>query len=98
MPIHIDTTGIEQRYLLDMVNVAHGRTLEIGCGDGRMTWQYANHAQRIIGIDVTLDDLYTASDKCPPDIKDKISFLAGSAIRLPFAKTTFDHVLFAWSF
>ena len=98
MPIHVDTTGTEKRYLHDMLDVSHGRTLEIGCGDGRMTWQYADLAARVIGIDVSLDDLRTASGNCPPKLRDKISLLAGSAIRLPFAKQCFDHVLFAWSF
>jgi len=97
MPIRTDTTGTEKRYLLDMVDVARGRTLEIGCGDGRMTWQYADHANQVVAIDVVLGDLREALTACPPDLSDTVTFLSGSAIRLPFANASFDHVIFAWS-
>jgi len=98
LPIRTDTTGIEQRYLLDMIDVAQGRTLEIGCGDGRMTWQYAEHANQVTAIDVEVPALQTARSSCPQPLEQSVSFMVGSAIRLPFAPNTFDRAVFAWSF
>ena len=53
MAIRGDVAGIEKQYLLDMLPLEGGRVLEIGCGDGRLTWQYAELADRVVGIDVT---------------------------------------------
>ena len=36
------------------------RVLEIGCGDGRLTWQYAKSARLVAGIDLEADDLRAA--------------------------------------
>lgn len=98
MPIRTDTTGTEKRYILDMLDVENRHILEIGCGDGRMTWQYANLAQNVTAIDVDIDELQSAISNRPADLKDTVTFSAGSAIRLPFKSGSFDHVIFAWSF
>jgi ubiquinone/menaquinone biosynthesis C-methylase UbiE len=97
MPIRTDTTRTERRYITDMVAVEHGHTLEIGCGDGRMTWQYADSAHRITAIDVTPDELQTALSTRPQHLAQTVNFIEASAIRLPFADSAFDHVVFAWS-
>ena len=98
MALRSDTAKTERRYLLDMVDVADKRILEIGCGDGRMTWLYADDAAQVVAIDVELDDLQSGLTSRPEHLTDKVDFIAGSAIVLPFASASFDHVIFAWSF
>ena len=98
MAIRNDTAKIERRYLFDMVDVTDQRILEIGCGDGRLTWQYANDTRHVVAIDVDLEELKEAHTARPDHLKNTVDFLAGSAIILPFASGSFDHVIFAWSF
>ena len=37
----LDPEGVETRVLHDLVDFRGKDVLEIGCGDGRMTWRYA---------------------------------------------------------
>lgn len=98
MPLRIDVAKTEQRYLLDMIDVTDKHILEIGCGDGRLTWRYADTARHVVCIDVDLEELQTALSKRDETLSKTVDFMAGSAIVMPFAANTFDHVIFAWSF
>lgn len=98
MALRNDVAKIEQRYLFDMVDIPDNDILEIGCGEGRLTWQYADKARSVVAIDVELDRLQEGLAARPNHLKSKVDILAGSAIVMPFASSTFDHVIFAWSF
>lgn len=98
MALRNDVAKIEQRYLFDMLDVTDSDILEIGCGEGRLTWQYAEFTQSVIAIDVEFDRLKEGLAVRPENLKSTVEMLAGSAIVLPFANQTFDHVIFAWSF
>lgn len=98
MALRIDVAKTEQHYLLDMIDVTDKHILEIGCGDGRLTWRYAGSARHVVGIDVNLDELHTALSKRNEALSKTVDFMAASAIVMPFAANTFDHVIFAWSF
>ena len=91
-----DSAGIEKRYLLDMLE-SGGRMLEIGCGDGRLTWQYADLAASVIGIDVTAAALSGGLNQRPHRLA-AVSFLAASAADLPFPAASFDQAVFSHSF
>lgn len=52
MTILQDPEENEIRALLKYTGNLEGKSvLEIGCGDGRMTWRYADHAAHVTGID-----------------------------------------------
>ena len=74
------------------------RVLEIGCGDGRLTWRYARGAHRVVGIDLERDDLRVASIERPSDLEGLVSFAQANSIRLPFRNDAFDMAILAWSF
>jgi ubiquinone/menaquinone biosynthesis C-methylase UbiE len=87
----------ERRYLHKLVDFAGKRVLEIGCGQGRLTWQYAGAARRVLGIDLDADDLRVATVDRPYDLAERVVFARASAVHLPFAKETFDIAILAWS-
>ena len=91
MAIRSDVAGIEKAYLLDMLAVEGARILEIGCGDGRLTRQYADLARSVVGVDVTPQGLAEASSATT-------SYVTASGVNLPFRDCSFDQALFAWSF
>ena len=74
------------------------RILEIGCGDGRLTWRYARSAHRVVGIDLERDDLRVASIKRPSDLEGLVSFTQANSMRMPFRNDAFDMAVLAWSF
>ncbi|MCY4018119.1 MAG: class I SAM-dependent methyltransferase [Chloroflexi bacterium] len=98
MGIRSDTAGHEKKYLLDMLPSQCDRILEIGCGDGRLTWQCAEFADALVGIDVTPDTLAEAVRQRPQRFRETASILEASGVHLPFKSDSFDHALFSLSF
>ena len=74
------------------------RMLEIGCGDGRLTWQYAKSARLVAGIDLEANDLRVATIDRPSDLESAVTFTRADSIHIPFSKETFDLAILAWSF
>lgn len=74
MPILQDPEENEIRALLKHTGSLEGKTvLEIGCGDGRLTWRYADHAVHVTGIDPDAERCQRALADFPPHLKDKVT-------------------------
>ena len=97
MTIQRDPEEHELTHLLDFADFARARVLEIGCGEGRLTWRYAASAERVMGIDVDPKRLSVAYGDCPPDLRSRVAFALAKAEHLPFPHETFDLALLAWS-
>ncbi|MFN2121279.1 MAG: class I SAM-dependent methyltransferase [Anaerolineales bacterium] len=98
MPVDKDPEKRETDHLLHFGDFAGKRVLEVGCGDGRLTWRYASRALRVVGIDVDRDALRIAHIERPWDLADKAVFVEATSVRLPFHKESFDMAVLAWSF
>ncbi len=92
-----DPEGIETRYLHRFVDFANARVLEIGCGEGRLIWRYADAAQHVVGIDPDVDRLAIASRECPPVLRSHVNFALATSETLPFMRETFDVAILGWS-
>jgi len=75
------------------------KLLDLGCGEGRHAITACLNAEvDVIGLDLSLEDLGTASSRYQ-DFRDaadssrSLSFLCGSGLELPFADATFDKVI-----
>jgi SAM-dependent methyltransferase len=51
MTIRVDPENNEIRTLLELADFRGQLVLEIGCGDGRLTWRYAGRAEHVMAID-----------------------------------------------
>ena len=92
-----DPERAEQHYLYDYASPRGKYTLEIGCGDGRLTWHYAPEARYHIGIDLNLAEIGKARRNRPVALSTSVDFAAANAGTLPFAAQSFDLVLLSWS-
>src|SRR5262245_379152 len=97
MTIQKDAEHNETKYLYQFVDFAGKRVLEIGCGEGRLTWQYAKETRLTIGIDLDKDSLRVATIDRLSDLEDKVHFSHAMSEQLPFSKETFDIAILAWS-
>ena len=63
-----DPERTETKTLHQFADFTGRRVLEIGCGDGRLTWHYAKPARQVLGIDVNADDLRVATIERASDV------------------------------
>jgi ubiquinone/menaquinone biosynthesis C-methylase UbiE len=98
MTFHKDPQQNETKHLLQLASFPGKRVLEIGCGEGRLTWRYAAKPLMTVGIDPDRDALRVATIDRPSDLEDRVSFSNAQAEWLPFPKETFDLAVLAWSF
>lgn len=92
-----DPEGVEIEYLKRLEAIQGRNVLEIGCGNGRLTWRYAGFAASIAAIDPDPARLAeTQANKSQyPEIP--VGFYQADAQQLPFPNNTFDTAIFAWS-
>lgn len=97
MTLQKDPSHNERKYLHTFADFTGKRVLEVGCGEGRMTWQYAKSTRVTVGIDLDLDALRIARVDRHSDLQDKALFARADSQLLPFPKEAFDIVVLAWS-
>lgn len=98
MSLQKDPEGFEKRILHKFLDFKDKRILEVGCGEGRLTWQYAAASDLTVGFDPDHSALRVAR----ADAQDKsrgthVHFANASASHIPFSKETFDIAILAWS-
>jgi ubiquinone/menaquinone biosynthesis C-methylase UbiE len=78
---------------------AGDRVLDLGCGEGRhVIAAYASADVVSVGVDLSLEDLRTARDRCqdfadPDNPAKSFGLSTANALQLPFADHTFDKVI-----
>ncbi|NDI36895.1 class I SAM-dependent methyltransferase [Chengkuizengella sediminis] len=63
---------------------------DIGCGDGYGSYKLMRENYRVIGMDISREMIEIANKR---SIDDQLTFLQADAVKLPFAKYTFDGVM-----
>jgi ubiquinone/menaquinone biosynthesis C-methylase UbiE len=73
------------------------RVLEIGCGDGRLTFRYAPAAHSVFAIDPKPDAIAEAMKRLSKEPAGNIRFETASALNFDQAPASLDIVLFSHS-
>ena len=92
-----DPQGAEASALAAVWPLPGRHVLEIGCGSGQLTWQYAGLPRRVVGIDPDAVGLRQAKVDRPASVAN-VFMLQAVAEALPFLPRVFDVVLFSSSF
>lgn len=97
MPIRQDPEDSEIKALHDYAGDLTGKTvLEIGCGDGRLTFRYAAQAALVHAIDPSEKKIARARKKLPEALHGRVEFWA-TGIENFFAPEKYDLALLSWS-
>jgi 2-polyprenyl-3-methyl-5-hydroxy-6-metoxy-1,4-benzoquinol methylase len=99
MVVRIDPENNEIRSLLDLVDLTGKRVLEIGSGDGRLTWRYARLATHVTAVEPFSESIRKAKGNLPFELRDRIefhksSFLDFAAVSKP---SVYDVAILSWS-
>ncbi|SRR6266496_5899552 len=97
MTLQKDPERNEINHLRKYTDFAGKCVLEIGCGEGRLTWQYAKRADSTVAIDLDHDSLRVAKVDQPYDLEGKVHLACADSHDLPFSKEKFDIAILAWS-
>jgi ubiquinone/menaquinone biosynthesis C-methylase UbiE len=98
MAVEKDPEQNETKYLRRQADARGKRILEVGCGDGRLTWRYAEAARRVSGIDLDREGLRVASIERASDLEHVATFAQADSVHLPFPTQAFDIAILSWSF
>jgi 2-polyprenyl-3-methyl-5-hydroxy-6-metoxy-1,4-benzoquinol methylase len=96
--VRTDPEGSETEALFELVDLDGRRVLEIGCGDGRLTWRYADRTTHVTAVDPFADGIARAKErlrgsKLPIDFRE-VDFLDFAAESRP---DVFDVAILSWS-
>lgn len=97
MATELDPAGAELRTIHEIADLRNCRVLEVGAGDGRLTFRYAMETKSVIGIDTKEPDIQSAAKRCRAELRAKVHFLCASGTALPFPAHRFDVLLLASS-
>ena len=74
------------------------RVLEVGAGDGRLSWPFAPKAAEWIALDPDADEVAAARKEIEKDkAKEKVRLAVGDGRALSFPSGHFDIAFFTWS-
>ena len=99
MSIRLDPEGHETAALFDLVNLGGKDVLEIGCGDGRLTWRYAERAGHVVAIEPFANAIDRARERIPEAVIDKVELrnVGFEDFASTSESSTFDVAILSWS-
>ncbi|MGH2830747.1 MAG: class I SAM-dependent methyltransferase [Actinomycetota bacterium] len=87
----------EVRALHSLVDFGGKRVLEIGCGDGRLTWRYAGEAASVTAVDPVATEIESAIAATPASLRRRVRFRVGDATTQGFRPGAYDLAILSYS-
>jgi ubiquinone/menaquinone biosynthesis C-methylase UbiE len=92
-----DPDGAEIRALERLIDFTDQRVLEVGSGEGRLTWRYAASTRSVLGIEPEAESVVVARSEVPAELAERVSFRVLGAAELDAPAQSFDVAFLAWS-
>jgi ubiquinone/menaquinone biosynthesis C-methylase UbiE len=93
----LDPEGVHLAALQRLGDFRGQRMLELGCGDGRLTFQYAAAAASVLAVDPDAERIANARRSLPPELDATVSFAVSGTVEVKAPRRRFDLALFSWS-
>lgn len=99
MAIRNDPENNEIRALFDLVDFSGKTVLEIDCGDGRLTWRYADAAAHVTAIEPFEEAIGRANANQPDTLRDQVDLQHVTFEDFASAREAemFDMAILSWS-
>jgi ubiquinone/menaquinone biosynthesis C-methylase UbiE len=93
----VDAEGAHLAAILRAADFSGRRVLEIGSGEGRLTWGFAPLAASVLAFDPDETVIVSARSDCPDNLREKVTFAVASAEEIDVPPHSVDLVFFSWS-
>jgi 16S rRNA A1518/A1519 N6-dimethyltransferase RsmA/KsgA/DIM1 with predicted DNA glycosylase/AP lyase activity len=93
----LDPEGTEIRVLNGLSRLRGRDVLEIGAGNGRLTWRYAERVASVVGVEPDQGRAARAKAATPAALRDRVDFRHADVATVDLPAARFDVVLFSWS-
>jgi ubiquinone/menaquinone biosynthesis C-methylase UbiE len=97
MSMSLDPEEAETRTIHTLIDFTGTDVLEVGCGDGRLTWRFAEHAHSVLGIDPSDEGVARAKASTPAGLRSKVTFQVADVTAAQLPEAAFDVVVLSWS-
>ena len=97
MPLLIDPDGVELSTIRGLVELRGLRVLDVGCGEGRLSFACAREGADVLGFDPDEEVVGAARAETPEALARRIRFEVAHAREIELPKGDFDLALFSWS-
>jgi 2-polyprenyl-3-methyl-5-hydroxy-6-metoxy-1,4-benzoquinol methylase len=92
-----DPEQAETRAVHALVDFTGADVLEVGCGDGRLTWRFAEQARTVLALDPKAEAIATAQASCAPALRQQVTFQAADITAIALDPAAYDVVVLSWS-
>jgi ubiquinone/menaquinone biosynthesis C-methylase UbiE len=97
VPLVVDPDGVEIATILELVDLRGLNVVDVGCGDGRMTFACACEGARVFAFDPDEEGIAQAREETPRELRRRIRFEVADAAQIELPRGEFDLALFSWS-
>lgn len=97
MPVALDPEQAETRVLHALIDFSGADVLEVGCGDGRLTWRFAEQVRATLALDPAAAAIATAQANTPASLAQKVTFQVADITTVEVARSAYDVVVLSWS-
>jgi ubiquinone/menaquinone biosynthesis C-methylase UbiE len=97
MAIRHDPEGAETRIIHDLIDFRGADVLEVGCGDGRLTWRFCGAARSVLALDPKAKEIAAARREAKRLGHRHVAFEAADVTTRALAASGFDVAVLSWS-
>ncbi len=92
-----DPEGVETKAIHDLVDFAGKDVVEVGCGDGRLTWRFADAAASVLAFDLDESAIAAAREQTPASLRGRVTFRAADMASIDLEPAAYDVAMLSWS-
>jgi ubiquinone/menaquinone biosynthesis C-methylase UbiE len=97
MSSSIDPEGTEISVIHELVDFSGADVLEVGCGDGRLTWRYGEEAATVLAMDMNGEKIERATEATPASLRSKLNFVVADIAKVELSPNAYDMAILSHS-
>jgi 2-polyprenyl-3-methyl-5-hydroxy-6-metoxy-1,4-benzoquinol methylase len=97
VPLLVDPDGVEIATIRELVDLGGVRLVDVGCGDGRLSFACAREGAQVFAFDPDEEQIAAARGETPRELRRRIRFEVADAAQIELPRGEFDLALFSWS-